>query len=156
EPSLVLSSLVFLVWDDARALLVWQALVVALGAWAIFLLARDVLRNTYPNPPLSINNMNKGGGWAATAFAFVYLLFPALEAAHLAEFHAAPLAAAPIAFALLFLERRQWRAFFTVSLLVVAVKEETALIGVTFGLAGLFVALREKKDERNLSSFILH
>ncbi|MEP7200218.1 MAG: DUF2079 domain-containing protein, partial [Chloroflexota bacterium] len=45
EPILALSSLVFLIWDDVRALLVWQAVVMAAGTWAIFLLARDVLRH---------------------------------------------------------------------------------------------------------------
>ncbi|MCA1554603.1 MAG: DUF2079 domain-containing protein, partial [Chloroflexi bacterium] len=61
EPSLVAASLVFLVWDDVRALLVLQAVVAALGAWAVFLLARDVLKD--------------GGrltAWLAVAFALVY------------------------------------------------------------------------------------
>jgi len=39
---------VFLLWDDVRALLVWQALVAALGAWAIYLLARDILIGPSP------------------------------------------------------------------------------------------------------------
>lgn len=139
EPVLVLSSLVFLLWDDVRALLIWQALLLALGAWAIFLLARDVLGRVV---------------WLPVFFALSYLLFPALEAAHLAEFHAAPLAAAPIAFALLFLQRRQWRRFVLAALLVAAVKEEMALVGVMLGLAGLIVALRDSRP-RTLRSLIL-
>jgi uncharacterized membrane protein len=186
EPSFILSSLVFLVWDDVRALLVWQALVLALGAWAIFLLARDVLgtasipRSSLPVLPTVVSGQEGGPGgrpvpglpapwpasgracgarsggapvarerehrvkaWLAALFALIYLLFPALEAAHLAEFHAAPLAAAPIAFALLFLERRQWRRFVLAALLVVAVKEEMALVGAMLGVAGLVVALHD-------------
>src|SRR5205807_1591056 len=46
EPMMIASSLVFLLWDDVRALLVLQAIACALGAWAIFLLARDVLEST--------------------------------------------------------------------------------------------------------------
>src|SRR5207244_7903307 len=72
-------------------------------------------------------------------------LFPALEAPHLAEYHAAPLASAPIAFALLFLERRQWLRFLLAALLVAAVKEEMALIGLMLGLAGVLVLIRDRK-----------
>ncbi len=135
EPALVLSSLVFLLWDDVRALLAWQALVAALGAWAIFELARDLLV-----PRERRGNRDE---WLAVLFAFVYLMFPALEAAHLAEFHAAPLVTAPAAFALLFLHRRQWRRFVVAALLVVAVKEEMALAGAMLGLAGLAAAWRD-------------
>ncbi len=166
EPSLVLSSAVFLLWDDVRALLVWQALIMALGAWPIFLLAREVLSSPHPRPlprselqrtgegstllPLSRRSSIRrgrgsgGGGWPAVIFALIYLMFPALEAAHLAEFHAAPLAVVPIAFALLFLERQQWRRFFVAILFVIAIKEEMALIGFMLGIAALVVAAREK------------
>lgn len=145
EPSLVAASLVFLLWDDVRALLVLQALVAALGAWAVFLLAREVLahdgRPRTEDGGLPSAVFGLPSHWFGVAFALVYLLFPALEAAHLAEFHAAPLAAAPLAFALLFLERRQWRRFFVASLLVIAVKEEMALVGVMLGAGGVVVAI---------------
>ena len=85
-----------------------------------------MLTQTY-QPPSAF--ARAGVPWLPVLFALIYLLFPALEAAHLAEFHAAPLAAAPIAFALLFLERRQWRRFVLAALLVAAVKEEMALVG---------------------------
>src|SRR5438270_3587651 len=48
EPMMIASSLVFLLWDDVRALLVLQAIACALGAWAIHLLAKDVLLTPSP------------------------------------------------------------------------------------------------------------
>ncbi len=167
EPVLIASSLVFLIWDDVRALLALQAVAAALGTWAVFLLARDVFvdggRTTADGRRQTADGKQNNAGHCTpsiihrplsdlvvVAFALLYLLYPALEAAHLAEFHAAPLAAAPIAFALLFLERRQWLRFLLATLLVSAVKEEMALVGVMLGAAGVMVVWRDESGRQTV------
>ena len=54
----------------------------------------------------------------ALTFAAAYLLYPALQAANVAEFHALPLATPLILFALLAAQRRRWGWFTLAALLV--------------------------------------
>ncbi|MCS7221182.1 MAG: DUF2079 domain-containing protein [Anaerolineae bacterium] len=125
EPIFALVSLVFWVWDDVRALLVLQSAVIALGAWPVYQMARARLRALVAERWVSA---------AGIAFALVYLLFPALEAANLAEFHAAPLAVLPILLALWYTEQGRWVRFTVASLVVAAVKEEMALLSFLLGV----------------------
>jgi uncharacterized membrane protein len=92
EPIFALVSLAYLAYDGVEAILVLQSIVVALGALPIFWIARKKLRND----------------WPGVAFAGMYLLFPALQAANLAEFHAVTLAPAPLIFGCPLWRRRAW------------------------------------------------
>ncbi len=125
EPIFAPVSLVFWVWDDVRALLVLQSAVIALGAWPVYQMARARLRSLVDERRASA---------AGIAFALVYLLFPALEAANLAEFHAAPLAVLPILLALWYAEQGRWGRFAVACLAVAAVKEEMALLSFLLGV----------------------
>jgi len=125
EPILAPLSLVYLLWDDVRALLVVQAVAVALGAFPVFWLARDELRSAGYSLPLS--------EVSGLVLACAYLLFPALQAANLTEFHAAPLMVAPMLMALYSARKNRYGAMWVWALLVMATKEEMALL--TFMLA---------------------
>lgn len=74
--------------DGPRFLLVIQAIVVALGAWPLYLIARP--------------QIGKAG---AVIIGGCYLLYPALEAAALYDFHAVTLAPTFLLFAFYFLEQ---------------------------------------------------
>ena len=126
EPIFLPVSLVFLLWDDVRALLVLQTVAVALGALPIFWLTRDELQSA--GYSLSVSEL------AGLVLAAVYLLFPALEAANLTEFHAAPLMVAPVLFAIYYArqERFGWMWFW--ALLVISVKEEMSLLTLMLAL----------------------
>ena len=67
-------------------------------------------------------------------FATAYLLMPALQAATLAEFHALPLAAPLIAWALWAVEDRRWIEFSVAAVLVMGVQEGMALVAAALGL----------------------
>ncbi len=69
-------------------LLVVQAVVVALGAWPLYLIARPRI-----------------GAWGGLAASLAYLLYPALEAAVLYDFHAVTLFPTLVLFAFYWLER---------------------------------------------------
>jgi len=107
----------YFAYPHPETLLVVQTFVLALGAWPIYLLARDQLPPGY------------GLFWVA-----VYFLFVPLAYMNLYDFHETAFSIAPLGFALYFLERGK-RLWFVVSLLVAfLVKEEMALIGGGFGL----------------------
>ncbi|MBI4786383.1 MAG: DUF2079 domain-containing protein [Chloroflexi bacterium] len=112
EPIFLAVSLVFLVYDGIESLFVVQSIAVALGALPIFWIARRRLKSD----------------WAATLFAAMYLLFPALQAANLAEFHAVTFAPAPLLLAYNYAEERAWKRYALFALLALAVKEDMALL----------------------------
>lgn len=147
EPIFAPVSLVFWLWDDVRALLVLQVLAVALGAWPVFQIAWLRLGLHWGKEPAAAR-ANRPAGRAATfqsaaslAFALAYLLYPSLQAALVADFHALPLATPLILLAFLFSERQHWGRFIVAALLVATVQEGTALLTAALGLYALGRAL---------------
>jgi uncharacterized membrane protein len=126
EPILLLIAPLYLLHDGPETLLVLQAAVVGLGAWPVAQIARRRL-----NSP-----------WAGPLFAAVYLLYPALEAGPVFEFHAVTLASAFLAMALYAIEMDRWRAFVLWSMLAAACKEEMSLL---VAMLGVYFALRHRR-----------
>ncbi len=119
--------LVFLLYEGIESLFVVQSIAIALGALPIFWIARRKLQNA----------------WLAVLFAAMYLMFPALQAANLAEFHAITFAPAPLLFAYHYGEERAWKRYALFSIIALAVKEDVALL--VFAMAVYFVF--KTKDE---------
>ncbi|MGB8647060.1 MAG: DUF2079 domain-containing protein [Anaerolineae bacterium] len=136
EPVFVPISLVFLLYDNVEALLILQSFAIAIGALAIFWIAHKRFVETFRwNVSTGITS-----AWpeiAGVLFAALYLLFPALEAANLAEFHAVVLAPAPLLFAYYYGTEKAWGRFALFALLALATQEGISLL-VMF-LAGWFV-----------------
>ncbi len=140
EPIFLPVSLLFRLWDDVRALLILQALAVALGAWPVFFIAwlRLDLRWGGPVAPARIPARQAVyQALAALAFVLAYLLYPPLQAALLADFHALPLATPLLLLAFLFSERQQWGRFILAALLVATVQEGMALLTAALGAYAL-------------------
>jgi uncharacterized membrane protein len=135
EPVFALASLAYLGYDGVEAILVLQSIVIALGALPIYWIARRKL----------------GNSWAGVPFAATYLLYPALQAANLAEFHAVTLAPAPLMFAYHYGEERAWGRYALFSLLALAVKEEIAFL--VFAMAIYFA--KATSGKRKTSSLLL-
>ncbi|WP_423224562.1 DUF2079 domain-containing protein [Candidatus Amarolinea aalborgensis] len=140
EPIFLPISLVFYVWNDVRALLILQTVALGSGALILFALARALLRPS------------TGGlaAWLPFVLALAYLLFPALQAANLAEFHAIPFAATPILLAFWCQQRRHWWGFVVACLLLLSVKEEAALLAFMLGLfvlSQVWLARRTQDDQ---------
>ena len=124
-------SLGFYLWNDVRLLLVIQTLALGAGGWLVYLLARRLLPED-------------ASRWLAPAAVAAYLLFPALEAANLTEFHAIPLAV-PLILAAFYTAELDSPGWFVASILVLdSVKEEAALLGFMLSLW----ALVRRRDER--------
>lgn len=118
EPILVPVSLFYLVIPGPKTLLVLQTLVVAIGAFPAFWLARLRLRNEL----------------AAVGIALLYLLYPALQQAENFDFHAVTMTAALLLFTLYFMYTRRTVWLFVFAILSMACKEEIPLVIAVFGL----------------------
>jgi uncharacterized membrane protein len=123
DPMLILISPLYLLYSDPRTLLVFQTVVVALGAWPIYLLSRERL----------------GTNLCSVVFPLSYLLFPALQAANLFDFHPTTLVAGLLPYSFYFLEKRRYALFFVFAVLVMSCKEEMSLLVVMLGLYALFL-----------------
>ena len=118
EPIFWPVSVVFGLWDDARALLSLQALVLGMTA----LVVAGAVYAWWPG------RLTTAGCLAATWAALAYLAAPATQAATVADFHASPLAVLPLALLLLTGRRgRTWPALVAAGT-ALAVKEEIALV----------------------------
>ncbi len=140
EPIFLPLSLVFRLWDDVRALLIVQALAVALGAWPAFFIAWLRLSLNWGGPSTLARTPARQAGYqalAALTFVLAYLLYPPLQAALLTEFHALPLATPLLLLAFLFSERQQWGRFILAALLVATVQEGMALLTAALGAYAL-------------------
>ena len=158
EPIFLPISLVFWLWNDVRALLVVQSFALAIGALPVFWLARCRFRRrlSWPHSSETISLMatdedpqrRSSSEWFGLLFAFVYLMFPALQAANLTEFHAIPLAVPFILFAFWFAERERWGGFAAACILLASVKEEAALLAFALGLYAIIqpLVLRSGSD----------
>lgn len=123
QPILLPLSLFYLVHSGPETLLVLPTLIIALGALPAYYIARDRL----------------GGTFAPLVFAAAYLLYPALEAANVFEFHPVALAPTFLLSAFYFLERAKHVSFFLFALLSVSCKEEIALLMLMMGFYILFI-----------------
>ena len=116
-------------WDDVRVLLIAQSAAIALAALPVFAFVALA-----PGRGSRRLGYAVAGGWAAAA----YLLAPQGQAATLADLHAAPFAALPLALLLYLGQRHKTWPALAMAVLALAVKEEIALV---VGFAGLYLAI---------------
>lgn len=130
EPILIPIAWIYRSYPAPPTLLVIQAVVVALGALPIYALARHKLASA----------------WAGLAFALVFLLNPAIQAANWLEFHPVTLVPTFLPAALYFLvarrDRRGVALFALFALLAASCKEEIGLLVFMLGLYALIVQRR--------------
>lgn len=115
------------IWAAPQMLLIVQVVVVASGAVPARRLALRHLAHVASAP------------LAGCIVALVYLLYPAVQAAVLYEFHPVTLAAAFLLWAIDLADARRYAWFAVAALLAMGGKEET---GVVIGLLGLWIAWR--------------
>ncbi len=118
DPILVLFAPLWLVWPNPEALLVVQAIAIALGALPVYWLARKHLESER----------------AGLGFAIAYLLFPATQWLALSEFHPVALACPLLLFAFWFLDEDRLVPFAICAVLACTTKEEVALAVAGLGL----------------------
>jgi uncharacterized membrane protein len=101
-------------WPEARFLLAFQSLMLALGGVPLYLLARDRL-----------------GPWVAALVVWLYVLYPPLHGANLYDFHYQPLSVPTLlAFALCLDRGRPWWALLF-AVLTLSFREDLGLLLAT-------------------------
>jgi uncharacterized membrane protein len=118
DPILAAFAPLWLLWPDPSLLLVVQAFAVALGAPAVYLLARRHL----------------GLEAAGLAFALAYLLYPPVEWLVVSEFHPVSLATPLLLWGFWFLEDDRLVAFGVVAALACLTKEHIGLVVAAIGV----------------------
>jgi uncharacterized membrane protein len=121
EPIIVPIAFVYYVWDDVRAILIVQTVALALGALPVYWIAREALA--------SIKSQ-----WLPLVFVIAYLMFPALQAANVADFHADPFIVAPLLFAFWYATQGRYRAMWAWSVVAMLVKENLPTLTFMLGL----------------------
>ncbi|GAC1640132.1 MAG: hypothetical protein NVS4B9_32780 [Ktedonobacteraceae bacterium] len=136
EPIMLLLAPLYLFHADARILLVFQTLAVALGALPTFLLTRKYI----PTLPL-----------LAPCMAAAYLLAPASIGQNIYDFHPATLVAPLLLYAILALTYRRTGWFLLACILAAGCKEEMPLV---VAMLGILVAWKYKLPRLGLLLFV--
>jgi uncharacterized membrane protein len=134
DPILALLTPLWWAWSSPQMLLVAQALIVATGALPAFWLGRRWL----------------GDDRLAVAGAAVYLLFPALQAATLFDFHPVTLAAPLLMYCIWAAEEGRWVVLGVCAALAAITQEQVGVV-----IAGLAVWLAVRHPERRRAALIL-
>ena len=140
EPILAPISLLYFVWSDPRALLLFQTAVIALGAWPVYLIARRVVSGQSPATSRAYQISPLTEHALPVTFVLIYLFFPALESANLFDFHAVALAPTFFLFAFYCLLTERWGGFALFAVLTMSCKEDAPLLVVMLGLYLLAVS----------------
>jgi uncharacterized membrane protein len=138
EPLLALISPVLWLWEDVRALLLLQVVLVAVGAWPLYALALrrlDTLLTPRERAQIwQVEPLRQLTRPLALVLALAYLLTPQLQSAVLTEFHAGPLAVPLILWAFWAIDaKRPWQMAIAI-LLIAITKEEMALLAAGLGV----------------------
>jgi len=118
EPILFPISLLYYLLPNPKTLIVLQIIVVGLGAYPAFWLARLRLRNDLIAVPIAV----------------LYLLYPAQQQAIVFDFHAVTLTASLLFFMLYFMYTRRTAWIFIFAVLAMACKEEIPILIVMLGV----------------------
>lgn len=128
DPILAIFAPFYKLYEGPEILLIGQAIILGLGALAIFLISQKVLKKN----PISF------------LFALSFLFYFAVQRAVLFDFHAVTLATTFFLFAIYFQLLKKWFWFFLFIFLALLTKEHVGLIVLFFGLY-LFFIKKEKK-----------
>ena len=116
---------IYYFFQHPLALLILQTLVLALSAWPLYLIAKNVLAKPWP-----------------LFIAFLWLLNPFVQNINLFEFHLLPFSLFFLLFAFYFYQKNKFFAFLLSCFLALLVREDVALVILMFSV----LALIEKKS----------
>ncbi len=128
EPVLAIISPIFWIYNDIRMLLFIQVLIVCLGAWPIYMLAKEKL----------------GSKFAGLCIAASYLFFIGVQTAIEFDFHPLAFVAPILAYLYYFLEKKKYAWVYVFTALALLCKEVASLYIFFFGLYAFFVKKERK------------
>ncbi|HWY79817.1 MAG TPA: DUF2079 domain-containing protein [Candidatus Sulfotelmatobacter sp.] len=120
---LILLAPFYALWQNPKMLLLIQTIVVAAGAYFVYVIARDVLKH---------RNL-------ALAFTVAYLLNPSVQRANIYDFHAVTLVTTLFLATFYFFFKKRYILFTLFAILAALCKEEIWLIISLFGILVFFI-----------------
>lgn len=133
---LVLLAPLYAIWNDVRMLLVFQSLMLALGAIPTYLIAKNVLKNKL----------------SALFVVTLYLLNPGMQWTNIYDFHAVSLAVPLLLLVFYFGYIGKWRWYLIAAIFASFTKEQVPL---TVGGIGLMLALVGKRRMVGIATFVI-
>jgi uncharacterized membrane protein len=128
DPIIAFFSPFYLLWDGPEVLLIGQSIILGLGAWAVYLLARSITKRNS----------------VAFVFALSYLLYPPVHWQNMFDFHGVSLATTFLLFMLYFGQVKKYRLLWVFAILALLTKEHVGLVVAMYGLY-MAVLQRERK-----------
>ncbi len=124
----------YFIYESPATLLVIQALILGLGAFAVYKITQRVfVKNKYKNQ-------------FSLMFSLGYLLYPPLQLANIFEFHSVTLATTFLLFMFYFWLIKRYRWSFIFFVLALLTKEQVALTTGFFGAYVLYSRFKPKND----------
>ena len=111
-PSLILLAPFYFIWSDPKILLILQAVLIVIGGYPIYSLAKELLKNEF----LSLS------------IVLSYLLFFGTQFALTFDFHSATYGAIFLPWLFLFMFRKKWKSFLIIFLIAMGAKEDMPLL----------------------------
>ncbi len=127
---LILFAPLYRLWPDPRILLLIQTIILSMGAFFVYLLARKII--VHKNISLTL--------------ALLFLLNPGVQNANLYDFHAITLATTFLLAAFYFLQIKKFVAFLFFAILAGITKET---VWITIGLFGLYIFSKNLLAKKN-------
>ncbi len=132
---LILLAPFYSIWSNPKILLLIQTLIVAGGAFFVFSIAKDILKN---------KNL-------ALIFSFMYLINPSVQRVNIYDFHAVALATFFLLGTFYFYKKKKYIYFLIFALFAALTKEQ---IWAIIALFGIFIFVFQRKKALGLSIFI--
>lgn len=133
---LILISPLYLIWSNPKMLLFLQTIVLAFGAFAIFAISKEVLKNKQISLTLSL----------------AFLLNPAVQFANLYDFHPVTLATTFLLWTFYFFIKKKYLLFLLFAFLAGITKEEVWAIIAIFGI---FIAGKSLLENKKITKDFL-
>jgi len=118
-------------------LIMLQTLVLALGAWAVYLIGKELMDDR-----------------TGLYFGLLYLLYFPIHGINYDPFHEFGFLITPVLFSFYFLLKKRFLPFWGMVLLALICKEDVSFLVAAYGLFMIYLAWREKKDGKQSGSVI--
>ncbi len=128
DPIIALFAPFYALWDGPEVLLIGQSIILGLGAWAVYLLARNITKRNL----------------VAFVFATSYLLYPPVHWQNMFDFHGVSLATTFLLFMLYFGEIKKYRFMWLFMGMALLTKEHVGLVVAMYGLYMVVIARSRK------------
>lgn len=119
----------YMIYTGSETLLIIQAIIIALGAWGLYLLGLKKLHSK----------------WLALTISFAYLMFVPLQRANLFDFHAVSVVPTFLIFMFYFGETKKYFWSFVFAFLAMLTKEQVAL---TTAVYGIYILISKREDRK--------